>query len=186
MEQPLRDLAAWGAELTLIGCTTASMDCTDSGCQRRLEEAVGVPILSAAQAVREAITALQVRRLAVATPYGDKNNDIVSRYLHSIGVQVSAIAGLGLDVSPESWATVRGSLGRDRLYELAVSIDSADAEALYLPCTGVASLEIIDRFERMTAKPAVSSVQAGFWASLRRLRIDGSTPDAGRLVRRWS
>lgn len=186
LEQPSRDLAAWGAELVLIGCTTASMGCTDLGGQRRLEETVGVPILSAAQAVREAIAALQVHRLAVATPYGDANNRIVSHYLQSIGVGVSAIAGLGLDGSPESWATARGSLGKERLYGLAASLDSADTEALYLPCTGVASLEIIDRFERTTAKPALSSVQAGFWASLRRLGIDGSGSNAGRLVRLWS
>lgn len=182
----MHDLAKWGADLVLIGCTTASMGCRDPGCQRRLEETVGVPILSAAQAVREALAALKVRRVAVATPYGDVNNRIVSQYLQSIGVAVSAIGGLGLDGSPESWATVRGSLGMERLHELAASLVSDEAEALYLPCTGVASLEIIDRFERTTGKPALSSVQAGFWATLRRLGIDGSGANAGRLVRLWS
>ena len=69
--------------------------------------------------------------------------------------------------------------------ELGLSIDAAPVEALYLPCTGLASIEAIGLWERRTGKPAISSVQAGFWASLQRLGVEGRRAGAGRLIENW-
>ncbi|MCU0757678.1 MAG: aspartate/glutamate racemase family protein [Steroidobacteraceae bacterium] len=185
MAAPIEQMRAWGARLLLVGCTAASMRCADAASEARLAQLAGVPVVTAAGAAREACVALGLRSVAVATPYGAASNGIVARYLASIGVEVAAIRGLDLDRSPEVWKREVPALTPVQVCELGQSIDGPAAEALYLPCTGLASIEAIELWEARTGKPAFSSVQAGFWASLRRLGLDGRQGGAGRLVAVW-
>jgi arylmalonate decarboxylase len=183
-EAPLHELGAWGARLVLVGCTTASMLCEAEHWQAGLQAIAQVPVITAAAAVSEALAALNIRCLAVATPYGEVNNRIIVQYLESRQVTVASIRGIALDRSPEVWRTAP-TVTADQMLDFGLGVDVDAAEGLYLPCTGVVSLEVLEPFERRRGKPALSSVQAGFWASLRHLGIDGRRAAGGRLLRGW-
>ncbi len=185
MQAPVGELRGWGAEALLVGCTTASMLCADPAREAELQRLAGVPVITAASAVRAALGALGLTRLAVATPYGTRGNGVVVDYLRSIGIETVAIRGLDLDRAPEVWKREAPALTAQQVVDLGLSIDGPAAEALYLPCTGIGSVEAIDLYERRAGKPALSSVQAGFWATMRRLGIDGRQGGAGRLVAEW-
>jgi maleate cis-trans isomerase len=185
MAAPMAELRDWGAVLMLIGCTTASMKCCEPAQEARFAALAGVPVVTAAAASREAFAALQLRSLAVATPYGDSGNATVAQFLRADGMTVAAIAGLGLDRSPEVWKTEAVTLPARRVADFAAATDVPAADAMYLPCTGVGSIEAIDLFEQQQRKPAVSSVQAGYWACLRRLGIEGRRDFGGHLIRSW-
>lgn len=176
---------AWGADAVLVGCTTASMACAGDRFTQGLEAIAGVPVITAAGASQQAIAALGAHTLSVATPYGDLNNGIVEAFLIEAGVRVAAIEGLDLDRSVEAWVAGQSTLTPDTVFALSRSADRADATGLYLPCTGMGSIDAIDRFESATGKPAFSSVQAGYWASLRRVGFDGRQTGAGRLLEQW-
>lgn len=181
----MRELRDWGAEAMLLGCTAATMQCGSDECFAKFEAAADVPIVTAARAARDAARALNVRSLCVATPYSEPGNEGVRRYLESQALAVSGIRGLACDTSAEAWKAGLRSLTPQRLLELGLSADSPEAAALYFPCTAVDSLATIELYERATGKPALSSVQAGFWAMLRRMGIDGRQDGAGRLLREW-
>ena len=186
MAAPVAELKAWGARAMLVGCTTASMLCADPAREAQLQQLAGVPVVTAASAVRDALAALGMKRIAVATPYGARGNGVVVDYLRTLGIETVAIRGLDLDRSPEVWKREAPALTPQQVVELGQSIDSPAAEAMYLPCTGIGSVEAIDLYERRTGKPALSSVQAGFWATLRSLGIDARQDRAGRLVSEWN
>ena len=183
-EAPLHELGAWGARLVLVGCTTASMLCATEHWQTRLQEIAQLPVITAAAAVSQALAALQLRSLAVATPYGEVNNLIITQYLESRQVSVAAIRGMALDRSPEAWRDAP-AVTADEMFEFSLGVDVEAAEGMYLPCTGVVSVDALEPFERRRGKPALSSVQAGFWASLRHLGVDGRRDGGGRLLRDW-
>lgn len=185
MAHPLGALRDWGADLVLIGCTTVSMTCADETFTAQLEALAGAPVATAAGATRAAIAALGLDVLSVATPYGEVNNRIVETFLTEAGVKVAAIEGLNLDRAPDVWRAEAPALTGEQVLALGRSVDRAESQGLYLPCTGIASLEAIDRFEAATGKPAFSSVQAGYWASLKRLGYDGRRAGAGRLLETW-
>jgi maleate cis-trans isomerase len=185
MTAPLATLRHWGAQLVLVGCTTASMTCAGAAQHARIEALAGVPVITAASAVREAIAALKLRRFTVATPYGELGNRVVAGYLESIGAEVVALGGLNLDRSIDVWLREAPSLTPLQLLEFSLRLDTAGSQALYLPCTGIGSIDTIELFERRTGKIALSSVQAGYWASLRRLGIDGRHAGHGRLLASW-
>jgi hypothetical protein len=86
MRAPVAELRAWGAQALLVGCTTASMLCADPAREAQLQSLAGVPVVTAASAVREALAALGLRRIAVATPYGARGNGVVVDYLRTIGI----------------------------------------------------------------------------------------------------
>ena len=184
LEAPLHELGAWGARRVLVGCTTASMLCATERWQTRLQEIAQVPVITAAAAVGQALAALRLRSLAVATPYGEVNNLIITRYLEARQVSVAAIRGMALDRSPEAWRDAPAVTAGEML-EFGLGVDVEAADGLYLPCTGVVSVDVLEPFERRRGKPALSSVQAGFWASLRHLGVDGRRDDGGRLLRDW-
>jgi maleate cis-trans isomerase len=186
MREPVAELRAWGAAALLVGCTTASMLCADPAREAQLQALAGVPVVTAASAVREALAALGLRRIVVATPYGARGNGVVVDYLRTIGIETVAIRGLELDRSPDVWQREAPALTPQQVLELGLSIDAPAAEALYLPCTGIGSVEAVELYERRTGKPALSSVQAGFWSTLRRLGIDARRGGAGRLVADWT
>ncbi len=185
MSAPVAELKAWGARALLVGCTTASMLCADPAREAQLQQLAGVPVVTAASAVRDALAALGLARIAVATPYGERGNGVVVDYLRTLGIETVAIRGLDLDRSPEVWKREASALTAQQVVDLGLSVDAPSAEALYLPCTGIGSVEAIDLYERRAGKPALSSVQAGFWATMRRLGIDARQPGAGRLIREW-
>lgn len=182
---PMRELVECGAELIFLGCTTASMVCANAWDETRLEQLAGVPVVTAASAVSEAIATLQLRSVAMASPYGESNNQIITDFLAARGVRVAALRALGLDRSLDVWREKAPALTPRDMLELGLSANVSDAQALYLPCTAVASLEALEALEQATGKLAFSSVQAGFWASLRRLGFDGSQLSNGRLLRVW-
>ena len=185
MDAPIRELKTCGVQAILVGCTTASMQCAGVRNQSRLEAMAGMPVVTAASASLAAAAALGLSRVSVATPYGERGNQVVSMFLESQGITVAAIEGLALDRSPEDWAASASTLPPEKLLALALRIDSAQSQGLYLPCTGIGSLDAIAMFEARTGKPAFSSVQAGFWASLRLLGCEARQSGSGRLLDTW-
>jgi maleate cis-trans isomerase len=161
------------------------MSCAGETFAGALRDMAGVPVITAAEASTAAIRALGASSLAVATPYGESGNRIIADYLASLGVSVAAMAGLGFDRTPALWRENAPGFSAERLLDFALSVDVPSAGALYLPCTGMGSLETIAMFEGRTGKPAFSSVQAGYWASLRRLGVDGRQGGNGRLLEIW-
>lgn len=185
MAGPVAELTAWGAQLILVGCTTASMTCSGEAFTDRLEAMAGVPVITAAGAAQQAIAALQLHDLAVATPYGDPANAVVQDFLERSGAAVAVLKGLDFDRSPDAWREGQAAMTPDFVRDLSLGVDTPQADGLYLPCAGMVSLDAIDSYEATTGKSAFSSVQAGYWAALRRLGVDGRRLGAGRLVETW-
>ena len=185
LRDPLQLLRFNGADAILLGCTTASMVCADAGFVAQLEAIAGVPVLTAAAASILAFHALGIRSVAVASPYGEANNRIVSEFLHSNGIVTKSIKGMDLDRSVDTWLKCSPTVTSEGMLALAREADVCDAAAMYFPCIGVETLDALARFERENGKPVVSAIQAGFWASLQRLGIDARKPGFGRLIEQW-
>ncbi len=185
MAEPLTRLKDWGAEVVLVGCTTASMSCAYPSFVRTLQSEVDVPIVTAAQASRSACVALGLRSLAVATPYGQPNNRIVADFLRSASIDVANIQGLGLDATPQLWKEHALRLTPADFLAFSRRVDVPAAQGIYLPCTGLPSIAIIDALELSVGKPVLSSVQAGFWAVLNQLGVRARSNEGGHLLRHW-
>lgn len=138
---------------------------------------VGCPVVATSAALIDALRELGVTRVALATPYLDAINRVERKFLEDHGFQVVAVEGLGL-----SGPAIR-EVPPERVMDLAMKADRADADAVFISCTDLRALEVAQALEDALGKPVLTSNQVTLWALLRAL---GRTPDIagfGRLLR---
>lgn len=175
------DLASCRVNLTAFGCTSGSMACPADRLIGTMEEFGGVPAVSTAGAILAALEALGVRRIVMATPYTDDTNEHEKHYLEEHGIEILAMAGLGLNTSLEGVQRI-SRVAPPEILAHARSVDRDDAEALLICCTDFNSLDVIGPLEAELGKPVLSSNTATFWAALRKAGIEDRIPGYGRLL----
>ncbi|WP_419904895.1 Asp/Glu racemase [Kiloniella sp.] len=126
--------------------------------------------------VIRALRAINVRRISVATPYLDSINDAEAEYLEKNGFEICNIGGLNLEKDSEM-VRVKPSY----IADYAASLDHKDAEAVFISCGALRSLEIVDALEKRLGKPVIVSNQAMMWDSLRLAGINDRIEGAGGL-----
>jgi maleate isomerase len=126
--------------------------------------------------VVDALRELGAKKIVVGTPYLDEINTNEAEFLLKKGFEVLDIQGLNLTtgiefgrVTPAYWK------------EFALEIDRPDADAIFLSCGGIRSLEVAEEIEQMTGKPVVTSNQAQFWSCLRRAGVQDNLKGFGRI-----
>jgi arylmalonate decarboxylase len=162
-------------------CTAGSVLADSEEIIRVIERESGVPAVTMAKAVTEAMCALGLKRIAVATPYVSFVNEQERAFLESAGFEVTQIIGLGLGRTYEERLMIARQ-SEEVTYELARRVDSHEAEGVFISCGALASIGILERLERELEKPVFSSTVAAFWATLRRARVEFSIPGFGSLL----
>lgn len=129
--------------------------------------------------VVDALRELGAKKLVVGTPYLDEINAAEAEALIARGFEVLDIQGLNLTtgiefgrVTPDYWKT------------FAREIDRPDADAIFLSCGGIRSLEVADEIEQATGKPIITSNQAQFWGCLRRAGVRDEIKGFGQIFSR--
>jgi len=166
-------------DVICYACTSGSMVIGEQQVFAQLQKgAPGAEPTSLITGVIRALRALDVRRIAVATPYLDEINQREAAYLGQAGFEVINIEGLKLERDSDM---VR--VAPDSIFEFARSVDRANAEALFVSCGALRTLDVIEDLERALGKPALCSNQAMIWDTLRRAGIADSIQGFGSLLR---
>lgn len=176
-----RELATARVGVIAFACTSGSFlkgPQWEAQLRQRLEDAAGVPVVTTSGALVDALRTLNVRSVAMATPYPDDINSLERSYFEGLGIKVVEIRGLGIVQSVEI-----GSCTPQQALSLATSLPWQEADGILISCTNFRTIDIIDELEERTQRPVVSSNQATFWASLRKLGFQGPVEGAGRLLR---
>lgn len=158
-------------------CTSGSIVI---GEERVLEEiSKGAPWATAmciVTAVVDALHELNAQKIVVGTPYLDEINTLEAEYLIKKGFEVIDIQGLNLAtgvefgrVTPAYWKV------------FAQKINHTDAQAIFLSCSGIRSLEVVEEIEQLIGKPVITSNQAQFWSCLRRAGVNDKLNGFGRI-----
>jgi len=141
----------------------------------RLERTTGRRVVTAFGSVVRALKTLGVRKLALGTPYSPEVTLQGKAHLEAHDFQVVKFDNLkGVDNIYDT--TV------DDAYALARSVDSEDAEAVFLSGTGMPTLGVLEPLEQDLGKPVVSSASAMMWHALRLAGIGQSISGYGRLL----
>ena len=175
LEPTLAALAAAQPDVVLYGCTSATLSHGpqyDTAFQARIAALAGVPAITAAGALVEALVDLGVRRVGFCSPYTEQLNREAADYLNAAGFDVVHTTYVGTDLGNYG----QGALIPDEVFALGRRADHADAEAVVLSCTDMRAVEIIDRLEDALGKPVVTSNQATMHAAIKRLGLPDRVP----------
>ena len=187
IESGARYLATASVDAISYGCTTGSFF-KGPGWDREMialiEKTAGVPAVATSPSVVEALRSFGAKRISVATPYPEWNNQRLRAYLAAQGFEV-------LNLEAEPVAAKAGNQGINN-QDPSVIVDFAsracrpDADALLCSCTAWRSVEAVEEIERRTGKPVVTSNQSSIWMTLRRLGHTEPIAGFGRLLRTLS
>lgn len=175
-------LATAEVDIVAYGCTSGSFMCPLPELVRGMHERTGVPAIAAAGAVVAALRALGARRIAIGTPYVDFVNRREIAFLEEYGFEVSSLIGMDMGHTQEERRAI-SRVPPEAIYRLAREADRPDADVIFLSCTNLASLGVIQQLEDDLGKPVITSNQACFWACLRRLGITTAISGYGKLLR---
>jgi len=127
--------------------------------------------------VIRALKQLQARRIVVATPYLDEVNQREVDYLEQAGFEVISLCGLNLEKDSDM---VR--VAPDYITEFALAQDHPDADAIFISCGALRTLDVIGEIESRAGKPAICSNQAMIWDCLRLAGIEDRFEGYGCLL----
>jgi maleate cis-trans isomerase len=183
IESGARYLATANVDVVVYGCTTGSFykgPGWDTEMLELIRREARVPAVATSPSVVEALRFFGARRLSVATPYPEWNNQRLRAYLEAQGFEV-------LNVDGEPRAAASGNQGindqdPEEVADFAARVCRPEADALLCSCTAWRSVEAIAAIEARTGKPAVSSNQSTIWTALRALGLTRPITGFGRLL----
>lgn len=164
-------------DVVVFGCTAASMLIGAA----QIEAAVqlgrpGVAVTNPATGVTEALRAVGAQRIAMLTPYTPSVTRTAVEFMQSQGFDVYSAACLGIDLDD-----THARISEEVLYQQALELDWKSVDAIFLSCTAIRSLNVIERIERATGKVVITSNQATFWHALRLGQASTSVKGFGQL-----
>ena len=176
------DLAKASPDVIAYGCTAGSMVTPITSLTDFMREVTGIPSVATAPSLVLAARAFGATRVSVATPYHDALNEHERHFLAECGIDVAAMAGLGIGAGgPQEYVRIARVPAAD-VYAHVRTVDRAEAQMIIVSCTDFATLEILPRLERELGKPVVSSNLATFWQALRTAGFGDRIEGFGRLL----
>jgi maleate isomerase len=168
-----------GLDIVAMASTSGTIAVGESAAETELARgAKGAKTSTIAGAIKRALRTMNIKRLAVITPYTDDVNAKLKAYFEAAGFEIVSFHGMQLQYDAEM---IRVS--PEYLIELSKAHDTPDADALLLSCSALRSIEVIETLEEQLQKPVFCSNQALMWDCLRKLGLDDKVPGLGRLLR---
>ncbi len=138
-----------------------------------------IPVITTTTAIANALKTLDLQKIVIATPYTDDINDRACGFFEAVDHQVLNVQGLQITTDREMT-----QLSPEKVYELARSTWTPEADGMVISCTSLRTIEILEELEADIGKPVISANQASFWATLRLAGVNEKVSGFGRLLSR--
>ncbi|MDA7452501.1 racemase [Candidatus Pelagibacter ubique] len=138
------------------------------------EAKVTTPITSAIKA----LNVMGINKISIFTPYTKTINDSVVSYFEKEKVCVNSLTYFDIASDLDI-----GKVDEEYLFEVLSKINLEDSEALFVSCTALPVLSIIDKLEKKMNKVILSSNQTLIWESLNAIGYKNSIEGFGKLFK---
>ena len=164
-------------DCVVYGCTSGTIAAGHDSIEKKVKVAkpmakVSTPSTAAIKALKK----LNIKKVSIFTPYSKKLNDDVLDYFKSEGFEVTSNSYFDIQDDYDI-----GKVDQDYLYEVLSKIDLKGADALFVSCTALPVLEIIDKLEKKLNTIVLSSNQALIWDTLLKIKKNNSVEGFGKL-----
>ena len=161
------------------GCTSGTIAIGEDKVKEKIQLAkpgchVTTPITSAIKAFNK----MNVKKIAVFTPYPESVNKTISEYLIKKNINVTSFSTFNLDLDVDF-----AKVDPKYLSEILTKLNINDADALFVSCTALPALAILDEVEKKINKPVFSSNQTLIWDTIRSVGYKYSVEGYGKLLK---
>ena len=144
-----------------------------------VKQITAVPASTVLTAVVHGCRALDLKRIVMASPFPEDQDERLVKFLAQYGIEVVAFRGLGCPNADMIW-----ELPPESGYELASALlhEHPNVDGVYLPCNKWRTISVIERIEQDNQKPVVTNTQAWVWEALRLMNMRKPIAGYGRLL----
>ena len=135
-----------------------------------------LPTTTTSSSVIDAFHKLGVMKVSMAMPYIEEVALAAVKFVEESGIEV---------LNKKWLAQPPSAVPRETVYNLALEVDEPGSEAMFLPCTGWHTIEVIEKLEWALKKPVISSNQATLWNLLRLANINDKIEGYGQLLSKY-
>ena len=161
------------------GCTSGTIAIGEDKVKEKIQLAkpdcyVSTPITSAIKAFK----LMNVKKIAVFTPYPESVNKTIYEYFSKKNIDVQSFGTFNLELDADF-----ANIDPKYLFETLIQLDTDEADALFISCTALPALEILDEVEKKINKPVFSSNQTLIWDTIRSVGFKSPVEGYGKLLR---
>jgi maleate isomerase len=161
------------------GCTSGTIAIGEEKVKEKVQLAkpgcyVTTPITSALKAFKE----MNLKKIALFTPYPESVNKTILEYFNKKNINIVSFSTFNIDLDEDI-----ASVDPKHLLETLIKLDINDADALFVSCTALPILKIIDKVEKKINKIVLSSNQTLIWDTLRSVGYKSPIEGYGKLLR---
>ena len=160
------------------GCTSGTIAIGEDKVKEKILLAkpgcyVTTPVTSAIKAFKQ----MNIKKIALFTPYPDAVNKTILEYFTKKNIEVSSFASLNLNLDSEF-----ANVDPNYILEISSKLETKNADALFISCTALPVLNILDKLEKKIQKPVLSSNQTLIWDTIRSIGYKSPIKGYGKLL----
>ena len=133
---------------------------------------VTTPITSAINALKS----LKIKKLSIFTPYTDEINKSVINYFRKENIEIVELSYFDIASDLDI-----GKVDPQHVFDTLTKIDLTNSDALFVSCTALPVLTIINELEKKISKVVLSSNQTLIWDTLKEINYNNKIEGFGEL-----
>mgnify|MGYP000390758730 FL=1 len=134
---------------------------------------VTTPVTSAVKAFK----IMNINKIALFTPYPDAVNKTILEYFSQKNIEVLSFASLNLNLDSEI-----ASVDPNYILEMSSKLEMKNVDALFISCTALPVLNILNKLEDKLKKLVLSSNQTLIWDTIRSTGYKSPIKGYGKLL----
>ena len=159
------------------GCTSGTIAAGYEAIKKKIKTAKPEAIVTTpSTASIKALKKLNIKKIAIFTPYSKKLNDEVLDFFKNENFEIKANSYFNIESDIDI-----GKVDPNYLYEVLSKMDLNGAEALFVSCTALPALSIIDKLEKKLNITVLSSNQTLIWDTLNSIKNKETTKGFGKI-----
>ena len=161
----------------VYGCTSGTIVSGYDNIKKKINTAKPDALVTApSTAALNALKRKNISRISIVTPYIKSVNDDVVNFFKNNNFEITSNTYFDIESDVDI-----GKVDQDQLFEILSKIDHKNAEALFVSCTSLPVLSIIEKLEKKLNMTVLSSNQALIWETLESINRNDSIKGYGSL-----
>ena len=164
-------------DCVVYGCTSGTIVSGYDNVKKKINIAKpDASVTAPSTAALNALNKKNIRKISVVTPYIKSVNDDVVNFFKDNNFEITSNTYFDIESDVDI-----GKVDQDQLLEILSKIDHKNAEALFVSCTSLPVLNIIEKLEKKLNMTVLSSNQALIWETLENIKRNNSIKGYGSL-----
>ena len=164
-------------DCVVYGCTSGTIVSGYDNIKKKINLAKpDASVTAPSTAALNALKKKNIHKISIVTPYIKSVNDEVVNFFKENDFEITS--NIYFDI--ESDVDI-GKVDQDKLFEILININHKNAEALFVSCTSLPVLNIIEKLEKKLNMTVLSSNQALIWETLENINRNNSIKGYGSL-----